>query len=444
MKKALILGAGMVAKPIIDYLLSSGNIFVINATRTVSKAQLILQNRPHTQAIPLLVDNEADLENVIKSADIVVSLLPYTYHVRTAKICLKYKIPLVTTSYVSPQMRDLDGEARAKNILLLNEIGLDPGIDHMSAMRIINQVQNHQGKITAFRSYCGGIPAPDSNTNPWGYKFSWSPRGVLMAGRNNARYLWEGEIKEIEGKDLFKNNWMMNIGGMALQAYPNRDSLPYIDLYGIKTTRTMFRGTLRYPGWCETMWVVSQIGLLKENEITGVKGKTYREILSLIFGIDPKSDLRDFICQKAGIIRNHEAISKLEWLGLFGDEVCDQEKTTPIDFLSMVMQQKMQYLENERDMIVLHHEFEAEFRDKTESITSTLIDYGIPGGDSAMSRTVSLPAAIAVRLILEGKIREQGVRIPVDPEIYEPVMNELEQLGIICQEKTQIHLKGKK
>src|SRR4030042_5170255 len=211
MKKALFLGAGMVAKPIIDYLLKTGNIFVTSATRTVSKAQHILQNRLNTQAVPLLVDNDSDLEKVIKPADIVISLLPYTYHVKTAKICLRYGIPLVTTSYVSPQMKELDNAARLKNIIFLNEIGLDPGIDHMSAMRIIHNVEKRGGKITSFRSYCGGIPAPDSNNNPWGYKFSWSPRGVLMAGRNNARYLQDGKIIEIEGKDLFRNNWSRQI-----------------------------------------------------------------------------------------------------------------------------------------------------------------------------------------------------------------------------------------
>ena len=442
MKKALILGAGMVAKPIIDYLLKTGNIFITSATRTVAKAQNILQNRSNTQAVALLVDNDADLEKVIKPADIVISLLPYTYHVKTARICLRYGIPLVTTSYVSPQMKELDGEARAKNIIFLNEIGLDPGIDHMSAMRIIHSVEKRGGKITSFRSYCGGIPAPDSNTNPWGYKFSWSPRGVLMAGRNNARYLQDGKIVEIEGKDLFRNNWKMKIGGMDLETYPNRDSMPYIELYGIKDTRTMFRGTLRYPGWCRTMLQVSQLGMLKENEIAGVKGHTYQEIFQQILGIDQKTDPIEFISRTAGIDKKDDIIKKFEWLGLFSQTVCQLEKTTPIDFLSMVMQEKMQYKSKERDMIILHHEFEAEFQKQNESITSTLIDYGQVGGDSSMSRTVSLPAAIAVRMILEGKIKERGVRIPVDPEIYEPVLNELEELGIVCQEKTKVHKKS--
>jgi saccharopine dehydrogenase (NADP+, L-glutamate forming) len=441
MKKALILGAGMVAKPIIDYLLKTGNISIICATRTISKAQNILQNRPNTQAVPLLVDNDADLENVIKTANIIISLLPYTYHVKTAKICLKYGIPLVTTSYVSPQMKELNGEARAKNIIFLNEIGLDPGIDHMSAMRIIHDVEKRGGKITSFRSYCGGIPAPDSNNNPWEYKFSWSPRGVLMAGRNNAKFLQDGKIVEIDSKDLFKNNWSMKIGGMDLEYYPNRDSLPYLDLYGIQNTRTMFRGTLRYPGWCRTMLVVSQLGMLKEQEITGVKGLSYREIFRRVLGIDQQTDPKDFITRRADIDQKDEIIGKFEWLGLFSQTIFQQEKITPIDFLSMIMQEKMKYSPTERDMIILHHEFEAEFKKQHESITSTLIDYGQVAGDSSMSRTVSLPAAIAVRMILEGRIKERGVRIPVDPEIYEPVLNELAELGIICKEQTRIHKK---
>ncbi len=436
MKKALILGAGLVAKPMIDYLLETGEIEVIMASRTVSKAEKILNNRKNGRAVSLLVDQETELENLIKEADIAVSLLPYTYHVKVAKLCLKHRIPLVTTSYVSAQMQELDKEANEKGILILNEIGLDPGIDHMSAMRIIHGVRERGGYVASFQSYCGGLPAPEANDNPWGYKFSWSPRGVLMAGRNNARFLKEGKTLEIEGKDLFRNHWPIQIGGMDLETYPNRDSVPYVDIYGIRKASTMYRGTLRFRGWSRTMLAVSQSGLLTETEITNVKGLTHRQVLAKILGLSDLADPKKFLAEKLGIDENDEIISKLDWLDIFGDTRFEEDSTTPIDFLDYLMLKKMQYAPNERDMVVLHHDFVAEFPGKKEHITSTLIDYGKPGGDSSMSRTVSLPAAIAVKLILEGKISKKGVRIPVDPEIYNPVLDELEKLDIICEEKT--------
>ncbi|UCF62681.1 MAG: saccharopine dehydrogenase NADP-binding domain-containing protein, partial [bacterium] len=413
MKNALILGAGMVSKPIVDYLVDSKNVFVVMASRTVEKAQNILKQRENTRAVSLLVDNDLDLEKLIKAADIVISLLPYTYHVKTAKYCLKYKIPMVTTSYVSKAMKELDQEARDNDILILNEIGLDPGIDHMSAMRIIHNVRKQGGYVRSFRSYCGGLPAPEANNNPWGYKFSWSPRAVLMAGRNDALYLKQGDRIEIPGKDLFEHNWPINIADMAFETYPNRDSLPYIELYGISRTDTMFRGTLRYPGWCRTLLAISRLHLLTDNEIPGTKGLDHRSIMQKIWGLSGSDDPVAYLVDKLNLSADDEIIEKLRWLGLFESDTFGKDTTTPMDFLAERMLAKMPYEKGERDMIVLYHDFLAEYPHQQERITSTLVDYGIPNGDSSMSRTVSLPAAIATRLILEGKIKETGVRIPV-------------------------------
>jgi saccharopine dehydrogenase-like NADP-dependent oxidoreductase len=437
MKNALILGAGMVAKPIVDYLLESGNIFVTMASRTVEKAYKILHNRENTRAVPLLVDNDTELESLIKEAEVVISLLPYAYHVKTAKYCLKYQISMVTTSYVSKAMKELDEMARERGVLLLNEIGLDPGIDHMSAMRIIHDVRDKGGYVRSFRSYCGGLPAPEANDNPWGYKFSWSPRAVLMAGRNDALYLKKGETTAIPGTELFENFWPITIADMEFETYPNRDSIPYINLYGIEKAETMFRGTLRNPGWSKTMQAVSHLQLLTEQEISGIERMTHKRIMQKILGLKPDQDPEAYIHQKLEISADDEIIKKLSWLGLFSDQTYPKKKTTPLDFLAECMAAKMPYAAGERDMIVLYHDFLAEYPDHQERITSTLVDYGIPHGDSAMSRTVSLPAAIATKLILDGKIKETGVRIPVDPEIYEPVLKELERLGIVCEEKTE-------
>ncbi len=207
MKNVLILGAGLVARPMVEYLLKQSGFEVTIASRTLSKAEKLVSGASNGRALELNVDNSAQLEALVKKADLVVSLLPYTYHVKVAEMCLAHSKQMVTTSYVSPAMKALDARAKAKGIIILNEIGLDPGIDHMSAMRIIHDVRDRGGRISAFRSYCGGLPAPDANDNPWGYKFSWSPRGVLMAGRNNARFQVDDKVVEVEGKDLFNNRW---------------------------------------------------------------------------------------------------------------------------------------------------------------------------------------------------------------------------------------------
>lgn len=438
MKKALILGAGMVAKPMIDYLLDSGEIQVTSATRTISKAEKIIHGRKNALIVPLMADDDLELEKLVSRSDIVISLLPYTYHVKVAQFCLAHRKHLVTTSYVSREMQALSKDARETGILILNEVGLDPGIDHMSAMRIIDDVHQRGGKITSFRSYCGGIPAPEDNNNPWGYKFSWSPRGVLMAGRNDAKYLKKGTIVQIKGKNLFKHYWPIEIVGIQLETYPNRDSLPYIELYGIPEATTMFRGTLRYPGWSHTMAVVNQLNLLNETPIIDCEKMSYNILLHKIANLNNNTDIKEYISRLIEGDEKDEILNKLEWLGLFSETIWERDQTTPIDFLSTIMQEKLRYESKERDMIVLYHDFQAEFANRVERITSTLIDKGIANGDSAMSRTVSLPAAIAVKLILEDKILEKGVRIPVDREIYHPVLDELERLGILCKEKTEV------
>jgi saccharopine dehydrogenase-like NADP-dependent oxidoreductase len=291
--------------------------------------------------------------------------------------------------------------------------------------------------VVGFKSYCGGLPAPDAKTTPWGYKFSWSPRGVVLAGTNSARYLKDGEVVEIPGKDLFGHSWEVDVPeARTFEAYPNRDSLPYKDLYGLGDAKTMLRGTLRYPGWCETWKAMVDLGLLSLEERDDLGGQTYRELMaSLVPGAEVGSVEKD-VADHLGIDMESEPMLRWRWLGLFSDDKVDPEPTL-LDVLSHRLLQKLEYGPGERDMIVLHHDFDVELADGKKKITSSLIDYGVPGGDSAMSRTVSLPAAIAVRLVLEGKLDVVGVHIPVKRSIYEPVLEELETLGIRCREEEQ-------
>ncbi len=437
-KRVLLLGAGLVSKPMVRYLLNLPELETIIATRTVRKAEELIAGNPRGRAVELLIDDEKKLHQLVAEADVVVSLLPYTYHVTVARHCLELKRHLVTTSYVSDAMRALDKPARTAGVILLNEIGLDPGIDHMSAMAIIERVRSQNGRVVSFVSSCGGLPAPEANDTPLGYKFSWSPKGVLMAGRNDARFLKDGMEIYIPSARLFASYWQVQIEGLGeLECYPNRNSLPYIDLYGLKGIRTLIRATLRNSGWCETMKAIVDLGLIKDDRIRNdIAGMTYARWLREF--VPGKGVLRSDVATRLGLPVDSPVLNRLEWLGLFADKPIGLNSGSNLDILAQAMLEKMTYKPGERDMIVLHHQFEVEYPDKPgERITATLIDFGEPDGDSAMARTVSLPAAIAVRMLLEGKPRLTGVQIPVVAEIYKPVLDELEKLGIRFKEKVE-------
>jgi len=436
MKKVLVLGAGLVSRPLVRYLLDVPDLQVIVATRTVSKAENLIANHPKGKAITLDVENQVELAKLVKACDLAISLLPYTHHLKVANLCLEYKKHMVTTSYISPAMKALDEKARAAKILILNEIGVDPGIDHMSAMRIIHNVTKNGGKVVSFKSYCGGLPAPEANTNPFGYKFSWSPRGVLMAGRNDAKYLENGKIVEIPGKNLFKQHWPLTVEGMDFETYPNRNSLPYIETYGLKDTRTMFRGTIRNRGWCDTLFCIAALGLLSDEQRTDLKGLTFEQLTRKLVSAGAQENTRAALKRYLGADATDTVLDMLEWLGLTSSAALPEKENNLLDVMTVRFLEKMAYGATERDMIVLFHEFVAEYPGRREKITSTLVDFGIPGGDSSMARTVSLPAAIATRLILQGKIKLTGVLAPVMPEVYNPVLNELETMQIVCKEKT--------
>jgi len=434
-KRVLVLGAGLVTRPMVSYLLEQPDIRLTVATRTVDKAQRMIAGHARGKAVALDVADEAALDAIVAEHDLIVSLLPYIHHVKVAKLCLAHRRHLVTTSYVSAEMRELDGAAREAGVLLLNEIGLDPGIDHMSAMRIINGVAARGGQVTGFISNCGGLPAPEANTNPWGYKFSWSPRGVVLAGRNAARYLWEGDLRQVPGPDLFGDMHHLTVEGLGqLEVYPNRDSLGYREIYGLHQARTLFRGTFRYPGHCATWKALADCGWLDLNALP-VEGMSYGKLFCTLVGCEGRKPA-ETAARFLDLAPDAEPLRRFEWLGLFSDEpIPGPAEQSPLDVLAERLLLKLPYASGERDMIVLQHRVTAEHPGgETEKIVSSLIDFGQPGGDSAMSRTVSLPAAIAVRRILDGTIRETGVLVPVLPAVYDPVLDELATLGIAFEE----------
>jgi saccharopine dehydrogenase (NADP+, L-glutamate forming) len=434
--KILVLGSGMVSRPGVTYLLKQNNLHVTVASNELEVAQRLVKSFDNGNALFIDVDDAEKLSKLIEANDIVVSLLPWVFHVRVAELCLKFGKHMATTSYVSEGMRKLDAPAREKGLLFLNEMGVDPGIDHMSAMKVINEVAKEGGKIRHFYSYCGGLPAPDNNDNPFGYKFSWSPKGVILASKNAAKFLENGEIVDIPGKDLFLNYRMETVEELGeFEVYPNRDSMPYKQLYGLEDAYTVMRGTYRYPGWCDTIKKMVDLGLVDDTPVENLESKSYKEMIAYLAGANESEDVIRKTAEKIGHPRDSEIMKRLEWLGLFSDEKVPKYNNC-LDVLSHCMQEKLIYKPGEKDMLLMRHKFVVENIDGSQDlITSTLIDFGIPNGDSSMARTVSLPLAIGVRLIAEGKIGLTGVQISNKKEIYEPVLKELEELNIKMEEK---------
>jgi saccharopine dehydrogenase-like NADP-dependent oxidoreductase len=431
MKKILVIGAGLVAKPAVNYLLNQPGFQVTVADQLKDKALELVGDNPRGKAIGLDVNDKLSLKNAIENSDVVISLLPWVFHPMIAKLCIEFEKHLITASYVKQEMQALHEKAKEKNLVFLNEIGVDPGIDHMAAMKIINEVKEAGGEVTHFYSYCGGLPAQKDNNNPLGYKFSWSPEGAMLAANNDGRYLKNEKQVEIPGADLFEHYELISIPGAGvLEAYVNRDALPYIDVYGIKSVKSMLRGTLRNIGFCETWDYFKKLGLLDREKMFDFNDLTLEQVLAKMVhspGIDVTKDVAAYL----KLPKHSLILKKLEWLGLFGDEKINIGHASVYDMFAHILQKKLVYEKGEQDLLVQHHEFIAKYPDgRREQITSTMIDTGISEGDSAMSKTVGLPVAIAAKMVAQGKINRCGVIIPIYKEIYEPLLAELRTMDI--------------
>ncbi len=443
MNNILILGSGLVARPIIQYLLLK-NYRVTIASNTTDRSDLMIAGNPRGTSVFWEASDEISLDRMVAAHDITVSLLPYVFHVMVAKHCINHKKNMVTTSYVKPEMRDLDQAAREAGIIILNEMGLDPGIDHMSAMRIIDGIHNREGGVLEFYSICGALPAPEAADNPFRYKFSWSPKGVVMAGNNDAMFLRHGKVVDLPTRDLFKDPFRVTFPAIGeLEVYPNRDSLAYREIYGIPEAQTMFRGTFRYKGWCETLDVMKQLNLIS-NDRFNMTDMTYAGMMRhQLMNIHPlthyPSDLTTHIALALGISEESHAIKALRWLGLFDETPMNRGIDSTFEVTSDLMIEKMSLGQTERDMVVMQHTFLAAFSDgRKEVIRSRMLDFGTLATDTSIARTVALPAAIGVEMILCGEIALTGVHIPVIPEIYNPVLDHLEKLGIQMVEEYEL------
>jgi saccharopine dehydrogenase-like NADP-dependent oxidoreductase len=446
MKNILLLGAGKSSHVLIKYLLSNAaaNGWQITvADISLEAARSNIGNQANGKAAALDINNEQQREDAIKSSELVISLLPPALHLLAAKDCLKFRKHLVTASYVSTEMKSLHEEAAKSGLVFLNECGLDPGIDHMSAMKIIDNVHETGGRVTAFRSYTGGLIAPESNNNPWGYKFTWNPRNVILAGQGTAKYLLNGKNKEVEYKDLFLHTEKISVDGVsALEGYPNRDSLSYISLYGLEGISTMLRGTLRYDGFCRAWNVFVQLGLTDDSfKIINSSIMNYSEFVGghIPQGI-PGNNTLERMMNFCGKYNDPDVIKKIEWTGILGNEKISEDNLSPAQILQHLLEKKWKLEEGDRDMIVMQHQFSIQgqgTRDKGDEkkIISSLVVKGDNAVDTAMAKTVGLPLGIAAKLILSDKIKSRGVMIPVAKEFYNPILEELNTLGIVFLEK---------
>lgn len=439
MKTVLVLGAGRVSGPLVDYLLAAEGISVTVADADRAAAEFRIAGHPRGAARSLDAMDENAVRDAVAGADLVVSLLPKTFHGRVARACLATGRSLVTASYVDAEMAGLDGEVRKAGLLFLNEMGVDPGLDHMAAVRMIAAAHERGGAVVEFHSSCGGLPAPAHNTNPFGYKFSWSPEGMLMAAREGGRYLRDGGEVNVSPAELFHRYGLTDIPGVGVfEVHVNRDALPYRERYGIPEAKGIFRGTLRNVGHCETFGFLRELGLLDGEtplpKPAGNSNPTVREALAFWLGL-PVETVEDGIAARLNIPRHALILKKLEWLGLLDGKRSAPPAKTPMAFLASLMKERLVYGPGETDLLVQHHGLTVEYPGgRRERWTAILSKIGDPDGHSAMARTVGLPAAIGTKLILEGKVGLTGVRTPVSPEIYEPVLSELDSMGIRFQE----------
>jgi saccharopine dehydrogenase-like NADP-dependent oxidoreductase len=444
-KQILILGAWKSAPYLIRYLLDlaeENDWFVTVGDLDVSLARERVAGHSRGEAIRFDVNDTELRQTQIEKTDIVVSMLAPAFHHMVAIDCVHYGVHLVTVSYRDAPIRALERDALRKNILILSEMGMDPGIDHMSAMALIRRIQESGGVITSFCSYGSGLPAPDTPANPLRYVITWNPRNIVVAAQYGAQYLEKGKIKVIPYHEVFHHTWVVDVDGIGeFEAYPNRDSLSYQQMFGLPETTTMIRGTLRYPGWSETWCEVVRLGLSNDTlRVPDLKKRTYEEVVEMFLPLSVDGAAVDKrVARWLQISPTGKIMENLRWLGVFSQEKVRATGDTAADMMTDLISRKLALPPDGRDMVILQHELEVSYpreNDRREKVISTLVHYGEPGGFTAMAKTVGLPAAIGVKLILKGELSLAGCLIPTHPSIYQPVLRELEANGVRFTERT--------
>ncbi|MFO7369143.1 MAG: saccharopine dehydrogenase family protein [Bacteroidales bacterium] len=436
MKQILIIGSGRSSSVLIRYLGENaqkyGYSITVGDRNTESVGGKIA---PGARTVSLDVFNEQQLDEEVQQADLVISMLPALFHPLVARACLRHRRSMLTASYVSPEMNDLDAEAKSHNLLFLNEMGVDPGIDHMSAMRVINRLRQQGRELLCFETFTGGLIAPESDNNPWHYKITWNPRNVVLAGQGGpARFIQEGRFKYIPYHRLFRRTEIIEIEGYGkFEGYANRDSLKYIEKYDLRDVPTVYRGTLRRPGFCRAWDVFVQLGATDDSfTLQNTENMTYKEFINSFLYYSQEDPVKTKLYQYMHIDQDSNVREKLEWLGVFSDAKIGLKNATPAQVLEQIITRKWVLEPGDKDMLVMWHKFiyRTPGAEKQTLLTSSLVVLGDDPVNTAMAKTVGLPMGIAAKMIITGQIKLAGVHIPTIPEIYEPVLQELAQHGV--------------
>jgi len=431
-KTVAIIGAGKMTKPIADYFLDICGYRIIMADIVPEQAISIIKNRPLGKVALWSTDDPESIDSIVREADIVVSMVPKPVHIYVAKSCMRNNKSMLTTSYEIPELLDLNKEAQKKGVLILNELGEDPGLDHLGTQWILDEIREDGGKVISLHSYGCGLPAFEYNRNPLGYKFAWDPVTFFKAAQTTAAYYENGKRVEVPGDKLFEDFQLVEIADLGIfETYPNKDCYKYLKALEINEDATFYRGLLRFPGYCNKMKNFSSLGLFDSEESMSYKGKSYRSLLASLCGSSSDDKLEESVAKYLGIKKNDDFIHTMKWLGFFEEKEIEIDKGSKLDVLLDKMLKKMSYEPYEKDMIILHIEAIAEFPSgKKENRMATMLVEGIPYGDSAMSRAVGLPISIATKLILEGEIKASGAHTPVSlPQLYKPILEELKSFG---------------
>ncbi|OBQ57283.1 saccharopine dehydrogenase NADP-binding domain-containing protein [Tamlana sp. s12] len=446
MRQILVIGSGKSTSYLLKYLCDhafSEDLFITVADLHIENAESFIQNNARAQAIKLDIFDAASRFDLIKKADIVISMLPAHLHIDIAKDCLKANKHMVTASYVSPEMQALDVEARSKNLIFLNEIGVDPGLDHMSAMQIIDRLRENGAQILSFESYTGGLIAPECDNNPWHYKFTWNPRNVVLAGQHGtAKYLKEGSYKYIHYHQLFKRVEPLSIKPYGdFEVYANRDSLQYKDLYQLNQVKTLLRGTIRRSGFCEAWHVFVSLGMTDNSySMIGSESLSHRDFLNAFLPYHPSKSVESKLKDALQIDAHHHIWEKLESLNLFNNSsYCGIKNATPAQMLEKILTDAWSLTKTDKDMLVMYHKIGYKMNNKNHELNSNLVVIGEDSTYTAMSKTVGVPIAIATCAILNKKITQVGVQIPIAKTIYSPILKELQDFGIIFNEHIKIY-----
>ncbi len=447
MRKILILGAGKSTAVLIRYLIEKSgeeNLFLKICDINIQNAKKIAQNHERCQAIALDIFDKSSRENAIRHADIIISMLPARFHIEVAKDCVKFKKNMVTASYISKEMKALNEEVKTNNLIFMNEIGVDPGIDHMSAMQVIDRIHDKGGKMLLFESFTGGLVAPESDTNLWNYKFTWNPRNVVVAGQGGvAEFLQEGKYKYIPYTRLFKRTEFLNIDKYGeFEAYANRNSLDYKNIYGLKDIKTLYRGTIRRVGFSRAWNMFVQLGITDDSfTMHNSNEMSHRDFINSFLPYSPTDSVELKLRHNLKIDQDDIIWKKLLELDLFNDKKkIGLENATPAQALQKILMEKWTLAPEDKDMIVMYHKFGYELDGKRKQIDTTMVHIGKDQNETAMAKTVGLPVAIATIMILNHKINIPGVQLPIEKEVYAPVLKELEKHKIIFKEKETEYL----